>query len=181
MGWPESLGFISIVSLTTMAILFETLREPHLPAVVGIYNWYVANSTATFHTEPVAPAEMLEFLYIGHPRYKSFVIKLEEEIVGYCFLTQHKKRQAYDRTAEVTVYLHPEFRGQGIGRKALDHLEAEARAVNLSNLIGVISGDNLGSIRVFEKAGYVKCAHFRNVGEKFNTVLDVVAYQKELL
>ena len=69
----------------------------------------------------------------------------------------------------------------GIGRQALEYLEREARSVKLFILIGVISGDNVSSIRAFEKAGYVKCAHFRNVGEKFNTVLDVVAYQKELV
>ena len=79
------------------------------------------------------------------------------------------------------MYLHPDFRNRGIGRLALDHLEAEARSVKLCNLIGVISGDNVGSISMFEKAGYIKCAHFRNVGEKFNTVLDVVAYQKEIV
>lgn len=164
-----------------MNIQFEQLNQSHLPAVAAIYNWYVVNSTATFHTEPIEPSDMLDLLYIDHPRYKSFVIRSGENVAGYCFLTQHKKRQAYDRTAEVTVYLHPDFRNRGIGRLALGHLEAEARSVKLCNLIGVISGDNVGSIRVFEKAGYVKCAHFRNVGEKFNTVLDVVAYQKEIV
>ncbi len=164
-----------------MNIQFEPLNQFHLAAVAGVYNWYVANSTATFHTEPVTPEDMLEFLYINHPRYKSFVIQSDGEFAGYCFLTYHKKRQAYDRTAEVTIYLHPDFRGLGIGRQALEYLEREARSVKLFILIGVISGDNVSSIRAFEKAGYVKCAHFRNVGEKFNTVLDVVAYQKELV
>lgn len=164
-----------------MNIQFEPLGHSQLPAIAGIYNWYVANSTATFHTEPVTPENMLEFLYIDHPRYKSFVIKSNGELAGYCFLTYHKKRQAYDRTAEVTIYLHPDFRGRGIGQQALGHLEKVAHSVNLCNLIGVISGDNLGSIRAFENAGYVKCAHFRNVGEKFGAVLDVVAYQKELV
>ena len=45
-------------------------------------------------------------------------------------------------------------------------------------LMGIISGDNAGSIKLFEKAGYEKCGHFRQIGEKFGRILDVVAYQK---
>ena len=163
-----------------MNISFTPITSADLPAIREIYSWYVHNSTATFHTEAVRDDELLEFLHIGHPRYKSYLIFQEGRLAGYCFLTAHKKRQAYDRTAEVTIYLDPECRGKGLGPVALDHLETAARSGGLKNLVGVISGDNAGSIRLFEKAGYQKCAHFKNVGEKFGIVLDVVAYQKEL-
>ncbi len=163
-----------------MNITFTEIMPADLPRINRIYTWYILNSTATFHTQPTRDEELLEFLYIDHPRYRSYLIFEESSLAGYCFLTAHKKRQAYDRTAEVTVYLDPEVRGRGIGRVALAHLETVARSVGLQNLVGVISGDNTGSIRVFEKSGYEKCAHFKNVGEKFGMVLDVVAYQKEL-
>lgn len=163
-----------------MNIDFEVLQEQHLPQIKSIYDWYIQNSTATFHTEPIKIDQLKEFIYIGHPLYKSFLINYGEELAGYCILTNHKKRQAYDRTAEVTIYLKPEFQKKGIGLVALDHLENQAKALGLKNLIGVITGDNLGSIALFEKAGYTKCAHFKNIGEKFNKVLDVVAYQKEI-
>ena len=101
-------------------------------------------------------------------------------MTGYCYLTRHKPRQAYDRTAEVTIYLKPGFQKKGIGRLALTHLENQARTVGLKNIIGGISGDNATSIALFEKAGFAKCAHYKNVGEKFGKILDVVAYQKEL-
>lgn len=163
-----------------MNISFTPITSADLPAINKIYSWYVHNSTATFHTESVRDDELLEFLHIGHPRYKSFLIFQDNALAGYCFLTAHKKRQAYDRTAEVTIYLDPVCRGKGVGPAALDYLEAAAHSAGFKNLVGVISGDNAGSIRLFEKAGYKKCAHFKNVGEKFGIVLDVVAYQKEL-
>lgn len=163
-----------------MNITFTAITAGDLPRINKIYNWYIDNSTATFHTEPVRDEELLDFLYINHPRYKSYLIFQEEDLVGYCFLTAHKKRQAYDRTAEVTVYLDPHFCGRGVGRVALDYLEKNAGLVGLKNLVGVISGNNAESIRLFERSGYTKCAHFKNVGEKFGLILDVVAYQKEL-
>jgi L-amino acid N-acyltransferase YncA len=45
-------------------------------------------------------------------------------------------------------------------------------------LIGIISGDNINSIILFENCGFEKCGHYKQVGEKFNEILDVVSYQK---
>jgi L-amino acid N-acyltransferase YncA len=163
-----------------MDIQFKELKDQDLSEVKKIYDWYIANSTATFHTEPIRIEQLKEFIYIGHSLYESYLVYAEGEIAGYCFLTNYKKRQAYDRTAEVTLYLKPEFCNKGIGKIALAHLEKRAIGLGLKNLIGIITGDNTGSIALFEKSGYTKCAHFKNVGEKFNKVLDVVAYQKEI-
>ena len=168
------------VRTESMDIRFKEIEEAELVTVKTIYDWYVAHSTATFHTEPIRIDQLKEFIYIGHPLYKSYLLYIGGEIAGYCFLTNYKKRQAYDRTAEVTIYLKPDFCGKGIGRVALAYLEERAKEAGLKNLIGVISGDNQGSIILFEKSGYAKCAHFKNVGEKFNKVLDVVAFQKEI-
>lgn len=163
-----------------MEISFKIIDASDFPAIREMYDWYVKNSTATFHTGEVTVEEMKEFIYLDHPWYHSFLIYLGKELAGYCFLTNYKKRQAYDRTAEVTIYLKQEFCHKGIGRVALEHLEQRARLNGLKNLVGIISGDNEGSIALFEKCGYTKCAHYKNVGEKFNKVLDVVAYQKEI-
>jgi len=163
-----------------MDVLFKELEEKDLPEVLKIYNWYIQHSTATFHTEPVPIDQLKEFIYINHPLYKSFLIYQNNDIAGYCFLTHYKQRQAYDRTAEVTIYLKPEFCSRGIGKAALVKLEQTAKNHNIKNLIGVISGDNHESIGLFEKSNFVKYAHFKNVGEKFNKILDVVAYQKEI-
>lgn len=163
-----------------MHISFTPLTPEKLYEVKAIYDWYIKNNTATFHTEPITLEELQEFIFTGHPLYKSFLILADGELAGYCFLTYHKKRPAYNRTAEITIYLKPNFAGKGIGETALQYLVNVAREVGLKNLVGVITGDNLSSIALFEKAGFEKCAHFKNVGEKFGKVLDVVAYQKEI-
>ncbi|MBX2969405.1 MAG: N-acetyltransferase [Cyclobacteriaceae bacterium] len=163
-----------------MQVSFTPLTPGEIHEIKAIYDWYIKNSTATFHTEPVTPEQLQEFIFIKHPLYKSYLIYGDDLLAGYCFLTYHKKRPAYDRTAEISIYLKPEFAGRGIGKAALRYLEDVAKEVGLKNLVGVITGDNLSSMALFEKAGFVKCAHFKNVGEKFGKVLDVVAYQKEI-
>jgi phosphinothricin acetyltransferase len=163
-----------------MQISFDKLTEKDLPAVKEIYEYYVENSTATFHTGRITLPEMREIVPIGHPVYKSYLIHTNHLICGYCFLSPYKKRQAYDRTAEVTVYLKQEYTGHGIGRLALQRLEEVARLTHIRVLIGIIAADNVQSVSLFIREGYEKCGHFKEVGEKFGRVLDVVAYQKIL-
>lgn len=163
-----------------MNLTFRDIRENDFPVIKDIYDWYIKNSTATFHTEPIQIQQLKQFIFIDHPLYRSYFIYNDNSLAGYCILTNHKPRQAYDRTAEVTIYLKPEFGKKGIGMIALKYLEEKAKTLGLKNLIGVITGDNFGSITLFEKAGYTKCAHYKNVGEKFGKVLDTVAYQKEI-
>ncbi|SFW17258.1 phosphinothricin acetyltransferase [Sinomicrobium oceani] len=163
-----------------MKITFRELQQEDFPEIKKIYDWYIAHSTATFHTEPVTITELKEFIYTGHPLYIAALIYADDEIAGYLYMTPYKKRQAYNRTAEVTLYLKPEMSGKGIGRKAMNYLEERAVVNGLKNLLGIITGDNTASISLFEKCGYTRCACFKNVGEKFGKILDVVAYQKEL-
>lgn len=154
------------------------MRTEHLVEVLEIYNYYVLNSTATFHIQPLTIDEMKELVFFKEPKYKTFVICMEDRICGYVLITNFKKRQAYDQTAEVTIYLHPEYLEQGMGTVGLSYIEEFARINNLHSLIAIISGDNQKSIKLFEKQGYQKCAHYREVGRKFGLILDVLCYQK---
>ena len=44
-----------------MNLRFEELKEHHLPEIKSIYDWYIQNSTATFHTQPILIEELKEF------------------------------------------------------------------------------------------------------------------------
>lgn len=161
-----------------MDIQLVDMVEPDFDLVKEIYDHYILNSTATFHTDKVSIAELKEYILIGDLKYKSFLIKYKNIICGFCYLSQFKNRQAYDRSAEVTIYIKPEFTGKKIGTYVLQELENIAINNRISVLVGIIGGENNQSIGLFENCGYEKCAHFRKVGEKFNRILDMVAYQK---
>lgn len=159
---------------------FVPVTQGDIPEILEIFNYYIQNSTATFHSGRMSREELEGFLFISHPRYPSFLITEGGEIVGYCFLTQYKKRQAYDRTAELSIYLKPEYTGNGIGPIALEFLESAALSAGLHVLVATLCGENFPSIRLMEKGGYTRCAHMKHIGEKFGRILDVVIYQKEI-
>jgi L-amino acid N-acyltransferase YncA len=161
-------------------IEFYPVTKDDFPVIKKIYDYYILNSTATFHTEKIAIEELKEFIFINHPKYPSFLIKENGGIIGYCFLTRHKKRQAYDRTADMSLYFKPEYTGKENGIIAVKFLETAAIKAGIKVLVCFTSGDNLKSISLLKKMQYKKCAHFKNIGEKSGKILDVIAYQKEL-
>jgi len=159
-------------------ILFTELTVEHLPAVLDIYSYYVLHSTATFHAHALSLEEMKDLVIFENPVYRTFVIFQDESLCGYVLLTQFKKREAYDGTAEVTIYLKDGFTGKGIGSLALDLIEEYASSKELHVLLATICGENSASVGLFEKCGYARCAHYEEVGKKFGKSLDVVVYQK---
>jgi len=105
---------------------FKEIKEQDFSIIKEIYDYYVLHSTATFHCKPVSINELKKVIYTNHTKYKSYLIYLNEQICGYCYFSPYKNRQAYARTAEVTIYLKHGFEGRGIGRKTLDFIEKKA-------------------------------------------------------
>ena len=162
------------------SIIFEEMNEKYLDAVTQIYNYYVSNTTVSFHAHEITTEEMKEIVFFENAIYKTFSIKDGEILCGYVLFTQFKKREAYNKTAEVTIYLSPVYLGKGIGTKALQYIEEYAVKQGIHALIAIICGENTASIKLFEKNGYIKCAHFKEVGQKFGRMLDIVDYEKIL-
>lgn len=158
----------------------KNIDEKLLPQIAAIYNHYVRNSTATFHTREVDIDTMRDILFDGDSRFPAFAIFDADELCGYCILARYKKREAYDGTAELTIYLKPGCESRGIGSYAASRLEKIAAENKFHSLLAVICRENTASVRLFSKLGYEKCAHLKEVGSKFGRLLDIVYYQKIL-
>lgn len=163
-----------------MNIEFKPISKENINKALTIYNWYVLNSTATFHLEAIASEELEKMVSIGHPKYQSFLILHDDVVCGFCYLSQFRYKEAYDKSAEITLYLDKDFTGKGVGKTTIAYLENIAKTNKINNLVAVITANNTGSISLFEKAGYFKVGHLKNIGVKFGEALDVVSYQKEI-
>ena len=161
-------------------IFFYKISDDDLEFITGIFNYYIEKTVIAFYTKPVSVEEISKVIPFSHPVYAAYIIKWNGNKCGYCYYSQYKAREAYNRTAEITVYLSEEFTGKGIGKAAVEFIEQKANEKNIKNLIATITALNQKSIKLFEKCGYKKCAHLKNVGEKFDQILDVVMYQKEI-
>lgn len=160
--------------------IFQEITENQLPAALEIYNHYIANTITTFHIQPLGLREMHRLVFFKDPRYRTFAILDQKTVCGYVSLHRFRVREAYDGSAEISIYLRKDYVGRGLGNLALHHIEAVARKNKIHVLIATICGENERSINAFRKNGYIKCAHFKEVGKKFGHLLDSTCYQKIL-
>ncbi|MNP15280.1 Phosphinothricin N-acetyltransferase [compost metagenome] len=162
------------------SLSFVEVSQHHLNDIKEIYNYYVLNSTISFHTEELDFEQIKASTMNKDARYKSFVIYDEDEIKGYVLITQYKNKQAYEISGEVTIYLKPNCLGQGIGKLALQFIEDVAKKQGFHTLIATVCMENVRSKSLFEKQGYKQCALFKEIGYKFGRRLDIGSFQKIL-
>ncbi len=159
---------------------FKEPKEAELQFILDIYNYYIVNTTVNWYLNQISIQQLKNHIFIDHEKYKTYLIYNNDNKIGFCFLTQFRKKDAYARTGEIGIYLKPGFTGKKFGQEIIKHLENTAKSNNIKVIIASISSDNLPSIKLVEKMGYVQCAHYKEVGEKFGKLLDVIDYQKIL-
>lgn len=144
------------------------------PYVFDIYHDEVRNGVGTFDTEPLSEEKQRAWLGAhDSPRHPLTVAVENGRILGWGSLKPWSDRCAYARAAEISVYVHRDHRGRGVGRELLADLIARARAAGLGVLLARIAGENKASLALFRKAGFQSIGTMRRVGEKFGRVLDV--------
>ncbi len=86
----------------------------------------------------------------------------------------------YRHSVETTVYISQSSIAKGWGTKLYSALLTELKERRIHVAIGGITLPNPKSIALHEKLGMEKVAHFRAVGYKFETWLDVGYWQLQL-
>lgn len=150
-------------------------------AICAIYNRYVSDTTVSFEEEPVAANEMAQRIADVHAAALPWLVMLEgDKLIGYAYATKWRVRPAYRTSVETSVYLDPEYARQGVGTLLYQALLDDLRGRGLHLAIAGIAQPNEASVRLHEKLGFTKVAHFSEVGRKFGRWVDVGYWQLKL-
>lgn len=152
-----------------------------LEAILDIYNEQILTSTSTFDLE-LQTIEAQQKWFDDHqdPLHPVVVAEHLNQVLGWGSLSVYKSRPAARRTVEISVYVHKDARGLGLGKKLIQALCARGQAAGVHTVVASIVASNTASIRMSEACGFVKVGHLREVGCKFETWLDVVMMQRML-
>ncbi|MBA3684700.1 MAG: N-acetyltransferase [Planctomycetes bacterium] len=157
----------------------ETIRAARvddLPAILAIYNHYVAQSTCTYQIQPDTLAERSAWFDAHGAAHPVTVAVNAGAVVGWGSLGPFRHQQAYARTVENSVYVHHQHHRRGIGSRLLADLVERARGLGHHVVVALISADQEASVRLHERAGFSEAGRLREVGHKFGRWLDVLSY-----
>ena len=155
----------------------RTAKLSDAETIAEIYNFYVENSHHTFETESVSIKEMENRIRSISAMYPFLVAEMNKEIIGYAYAARYKLRPAYKFSVESSIYIAQKNAKKGIGNELYAQLVNEIFKAEYHTVIAGIALPNEASIKLHEKLGFVKTAHFREVGYKFGRWIDVGYWQ----
>lgn len=163
-------------------VIIRPVAPEDMLDVTAIYALAVRHGTASFEIDPPDEAEMnnrRRALEGGGFPY--LVADVGGRVAGYAYAGPYRTRVAYRFTVEDSVYIHPDAHRQGVGRKLLSELIAEAEARGFRQMIAVI-GDSAqtSSIALHRSLGFSAVGTFTNIGFKHGRWLDSVLMQRSL-
>ncbi len=157
--------------------MIRAVRLSDALAICDIYNEYIVNSTITFEEIPVSVKEMTGRIESIIRTYPWLVYEDGGKVVGYAYARKWRERDAYRHTVEIGMYLDAKFVGRGIGTDLKKELLARLKEKLFHTVICGIALPNPASVALCEKFGFIKVAHFKEVGYKFNKWIDVGYWQ----
>lgn len=150
-----------------------------LEELLEIYNYEVEQGIATLDLRP-RTFEEWEQWYVAHnvDNHPLIVAEKDGHVAGYASLSSYREKEAYQSTVELSVYIGPRYRRQGIASMLMEAILEEARQDERTHLVvSVITAGNEASVRLHEKFGFTFCGTIHEVGMKFGRYLDIENYE----
>jgi L-amino acid N-acyltransferase YncA len=136
-----------------------------VPAIAEIYNQAIALNSATADISPVSEDNrrtwLAEHSADTHP---VFVAEERGGVIGYCSLSRYRPgRMALRYTAEISYYIHEDFRGLGVGSRLIERAIALCPRLNIKTQFAIGLDFNSDGVHILENFGFQKWGHMPNV------------------
>lgn len=153
-----------------------------LPRIVEIYNRTISSRMVTADLTPIT-VESRKSWFIQHAPSKRplwVFISEEDEIAGWLSFENFHQRIAYEKTAELSIYVDESYRGHGLGSLLLTEAIQSAPSLKIENLIGLIFGHNTPSLKLFQRFGFERWGYLPRVAELDGVKRDLVMMGKHV-
>lgn len=154
-------------------------------ALLEIYRYYVEHTAISFEYAAPDGAEFQKRMEKILSKYPYLVAVEDGHILGYAYAGAFHERAAYEWAAEVTIYLAPDAKKCGIGRKLYEELEKRLQQMGITNLYACIGYPeqedeylNQNSAQFHAHMGYQTVGTFHNCGYKFQRWYHMIWMEK---
>lgn len=168
-----------------MDIKIEKATVADAQEILSIYAPYVTDTAVTYECEVPSLEEFENRIRNISSLFPYIKAVYNGRIVGYAYATKFRERKAYERNAEVTVYVQQDMKRSGIGSLLYSELEKSLRDMGILNMNawvasttrvdGHLNGD---SIAFHKKMGFSVVGTFRSSGYKFGKWYDMTCLEK---
>ncbi len=135
-----------------------------LPTIVAIYNSTVQSRMVTADTELVSVSDKKNWFNKHHKNRPLWVVENENNVmIGWISFQDFYGRPAYNGTAEISIYIHEDFRKKGCGKKMLQYVISKAESLEIHTLLGFVFEHNTNSIKMCESLGFETWGNLKDI------------------
>jgi L-amino acid N-acyltransferase YncA len=161
-----------------------TIRDANmsdLTPIIDIYNSTIASRMVTADLEPISVANRVQWFNEHSPDFRPlWVVENQGVICAWVSFQSFYGRPAYNATAEISIYIHQDFRGRKLGKFLIQQAIDACPGLQIKTLLGFIFGHNAPSIKLFSGFGFEKWAQLPNVAELDGIERDLIILGKRI-
>jgi phosphinothricin acetyltransferase len=149
--------------------------------IAAIYAPFCVDSVVSFEEMAPSTAEMAGRISGTLERLPWLVhVGDDGHVRGYAYAGPHRDRAAYRWSADVSAYIHKDWRRRGLGRALYERLFQLLSALGYYNVFAGVTLPNAASVGLHESMGFVPVGVYRRVGYKFGAWHDTGWWQRPL-
>jgi L-amino acid N-acyltransferase YncA len=140
-------------------------RSDDLAAIVAIYNAAIPGHQATADLAPVTVTERQAWLASHRSDTHPLWIAEADDghVAGWVALSTFYRRPAWDPTVELSLYVHPDYQGSGVGRALAAHAIDGAAGCSIKSIIAIVFAHNEASLSLLESVGFERWGYLPRV------------------
>lgn len=155
-------------------------RADDADGIAAIYAPIVRDTPISFEVDPPSRDEMRRRIATIGAGTPWLVCTAGERVAGYAYASGHRERAAYRWSVDVTVYVHEDARGHGVGTALYHALLAILPLQGFHRAHAGITLPNTGSVRLHESMGFTPVGVYPEVGFKLGAWHDVGWWARDL-
>lgn len=160
-------------------LIIRSIAKDDVFACLTIYNYEVEHGVATLDLEPRTLEEWHEWYNAHSDEHHPIIVGTIDDVVvgGYASLSPYRLKDAFKSTVELSIYIHKDYRGQGVATRLMERILKMAKAdTMIHNVVSVITAGNEESTKLHNRFGFTYCGLTPEVGFKHGKYQDTETY-----
>lgn len=156
-------------------------KQEDLPTIVAIYNSTIDSRMVTADLTPVSVESRLSWFLNHNRETRPIFVKIQNnQVIAWLSFQDFYGRLAYQYTAEISLYVDSNFRGQKIGSQMLEYGLNNCPELKIKTVLGFIFGHNQPSLNLFKKFGFETWGNFPKIAELDHIDRDLIILGKRI-
>ncbi len=174
------------------SFVVERASQNDLSEILAIYNQSIAGKQATANLTHVTCEEREAWFdeHLNSATRPIYVVRAVAKagesaeqtasalIVAWGSYSDLYARMAYHISSEISIYLHQDYHGQGLGSSLIRWMMTQAPSLGINNIVALVFAHNQPSLGLFRKFGFEQWGYMPKVCDMEGFIADVVMLGK---